>query len=409
MGAVTRGVRNLARNPTRSLLVTTLIALSVAVMVATAAAGTASGQRAETLRSETATQILVQGSPGGGGSGVLPLPASLEAQLTSIEGVAEVDVYLRRPFSDNTQQVAMGVFTGARPGSELRLASMGSFTGTPRLVAGRTLRPADADRPVAVVGQVFADQNDLQVGSSFTLPARLLAGPGQAGAAAQPADLEAQVVGIYSVEVASGDNQLFVPLSVAQTVLGQSEQVTQFWVQAQSADQVPAVEQRLKRLLSRQQIEGAYVAASSEQARAAAASLDAVGANATLAAGVAALAGGVVVGAAMVLVTRERRREIAVLKALGASNRHVAAQFVAESVALAALGGLLGAGLAVAAAPSLAQVFLGGADQLSALQVDGAAAAAGVGLAVVFGVLGSLYPVRRGLRLQPAEALRPLE
>lgn len=407
MGAVTRGVRNLARNPTRSLLVTTLIALSVAVMVATAAAGTASGQRAETLRSETATQILVQGSPGGGGSGVLPLPASLEAQLTSIEGVAEVDVYLRRPFSDNTQQVAMGVFTGARPRSELRLASMGSFTGTPRLVAGRTLRPADADRPVAVVGQVFADQNDLQVGSSFTLPARLLAGPGQARGGT--ADLEAQVVGIYSVEVASGDNQLFVPLSVAQTVLGQSEQVTQFWVQAQSADQVPAVEQRLKRLLSRQQIEGAYVAASSEQARAAAASLDAVGANATLAAGVAALAGGVVVGAAMVLVTRERRREIAVLKALGASNRHVAAQFVAESVALAALGGLLGAGLAVAAAPSLAQVFLGGADQLSALQVDGAAAAAGVGLAVVFGVLGSLYPVRRGLRLQPAEALRPLE
>ena len=407
MGAVTRGVRNLARNPTRSLLVTTLIALSVAVMVATAAAGPASGQRAETLRSETATQILVQGSPGGGGSGVLPLPASLEAQLTSIEGVAEVDVYLRRPFSDNTQQVAMGVFTGARPRSELRLASMGSFTGTPRLVAGRTLRPADADRPVAVVGQVFADQNDLQVGSSFTLPARLLAGPGQARGGT--ADLEAQVVGIYSVEVASGDNQLFVPLSVAQTVLGQSEQVTQFWVQAQSADQVPAVEQRLKRLLSRQQIEGAYVAASSEQARAAAASLDAVGANATLAAGVAALAGGVVVGAAMVLVTRERRREIAVLKALGASNRHVAAQFVAESVALAALGGLLGAGLAVAAAPSLAQVFLGGADQLSALQVDGAAAAAGVGLAVVFGVLGSLYPVRRGLRLQPAEALRPLE
>ena len=124
----------------------------------------------------------------------------------------------------------------------------------------------------------------------------------------------------------------------------------------------------------------------------------------------------------MVLVTRERTREIGLLKALGASNGDVARQFVAESLALALAGGLLGLAIFAAGAPVIADRILG----LSSTSLTGLAGGMGaqaasevisfsaswddVGYAILgalfLGVLGSLYPVYRAVVVAPAEALR---
>jgi ABC-type antimicrobial peptide transport system permease subunit len=112
--------------------------------------------------------------------------------------------------------------------------------------------------------------------------------------------------------------------------------------------------------------------------------------------------GAVLVVSVMVLAKRERVREIGTLKAIGASDREVALQFVAEAVALSGLGAggaLLLAG--VAAAPL-------GRWRGAPIEFDGRVALViGVG-AAAFAMLGNLYPVARGVRLSPLAAMREM-
>jgi putative ABC transport system permease protein len=99
----------------------------------------------------------------------------------------------------------------------------------------------------------------------------------------------------------------------------------------------------------------------------------------------------------------ERRGEIGLRRALGATRRHIALQFVCEALALAAVGGvlgvLLGAGLAVVYALSQAWTPI-----IPAVAVFG-----GIGAAIAIGALAGFYPAMRAARLSPTDALRGAE
>jgi putative ABC transport system permease protein len=115
---------------------------------------------------------------------------------------------------------------------------------------------------------------------------------------------------------------------------------------------------------------------------------------------VALLVAGVGIANVMVISVIERRSEIGVRRALGATRMHVRLQFLVESVLLALLGGTLGIvlGAAVTAGYARARDW--------ALSVPVGALAGGVGVALVLGALAGLYPAARAARLQPAEAVR---
>ncbi len=115
---------------------------------------------------------------------------------------------------------------------------------------------------------------------------------------------------------------------------------------------------------------------------------------------VALLVGGIGVGNVMVISVLERRNEIGVRRALGASRRHVAMQFAAEAVLLAGAGGTAGAVLGGFATA----VFATARHWHAVVPVTDLCAA--VAVALVVGALAGIYPAARAARLPPAEALR---
>jgi len=115
---------------------------------------------------------------------------------------------------------------------------------------------------------------------------------------------------------------------------------------------------------------------------------------------VALLVGAVGIGNVMVIGVLERRGEVGLRRALGATRRHVGVQFLMESVLLAGIGGIVGAGLGVAA--TVVYTVL----RSVTLSVPPGVIGAGIGSAVLVGALAGLYPALRAARLTPTEALR---
>jgi putative ABC transport system permease protein len=115
---------------------------------------------------------------------------------------------------------------------------------------------------------------------------------------------------------------------------------------------------------------------------------------------VALLVGGVGIANVMVISVLERRSEIGLRRALGATRRHVAEQFLTEAVLLSALGGLAGT-ITGAVATTIYAV-----SQHWSVQIPAVALYGGLGAALAIGAIAGLYPATRAARLSPTEALR---
>jgi putative ABC transport system permease protein len=102
----------------------------------------------------------------------------------------------------------------------------------------------------------------------------------------------------------------------------------------------------------------------------------------------------------MVISVLERRSEIGLRRALGASRRHVGEQFLTEALLLSALGGIAGIIIGGAATAIYA------ASQHWSVAIPARALYGGVGAALAIGAIAGLYPAMRAARLSPTEALR---
>jgi len=195
------------------------------------------------------------------------------------------------------------------------------------------------------------------------------------------------------------DPQVLIGLPAAERAFGITNAATDVYVRTDTTAVTP-VRSLLARSANPEHPEVVQVSRPSDALAARAA---AQGSYDTLLLGLGAIAllvGGVGIANVMIISVIERRGEIGLRRALGATRRDIASQFLTESLMLSLIGGTAGAalGFAVTAAYAAAK------NLPVALSLP--AFGGGIAAALVIGVGAGVYPGLRAARLAPTEALR---
>ncbi|MFA5866426.1 MAG: FtsX-like permease family protein [Actinomycetota bacterium] len=270
---------------------------------------------------------------------------------------------------------------------------------------------------VALIGKSLAAKNNLKVGSTFTLYGTTV-----------------KVAGIYDAGNTFANGGIVMPLKTLQTLSGKPGEISSASVQVDSITNVDAVAKTAKTKLGTK----ADIVTPTDTSSSALAPLENIKTIATYSLIGALVAGAVIILLTMLMIVRERRREIGVLKAIGSSNMSIVTQFVTESTVLTLLGSAFGAVLGVflsnpilnvmvnnsqstaaqAAAPgagggpgAMRVAFMSGPGLRSALQniqanVGFDLLLYGLLAAIVIAVIGSAIPAWMSARIRPAEAMR---
>jgi putative ABC transport system permease protein len=364
------------------------IAIGVAAIVAVLGLATSSKAAllAEIARLGTNMLTVTDGQTLSGGTAELPvaapgmirrLPGVTRVQATGT--VNGVSVY-KSPLIPAIETSALSV--------DAATLGLPAVAGT-SLAQGRFLNAATAHEPVAVLGAAAAQR----LGIDRIRPGMRIWAGGQwfyVTGILNPAALAPEI-----------DSAVLVGFPAAEKYLHFGGHPSQIYVRTTPDD--PAVTTAVDRLLGAQaNPENSSQVTVSQPSDALTAQADAKGALDTLFLGlgaVALLVGAIGVANIMVISVLERRSEIGLRRALGATRGQIRTQFLAEAIVLSLAGGAAGVLAGAVATTAYAR------GHGEAVVIPPQAWAGGLAAAVIIGALAGLLPAIRAARLSPTQAL----
>ncbi|GAB3604968.1 ABC transporter permease [Conyzicola nivalis] len=378
------GSTGLRARPMRAVLSALGVAIGIAAMVAVVGISTSSRERLDSQLAELGTNLLtVTVAEPTGAVAPLPLPSDASARVERIAGVtgatatadlSDVHVY-RNPLVDEGRTGGLTVTA-----SELDLLSV---VGA-ELRSGQWFNPATAALPTTVLGATAAERLGVrEVGGLVWLDGRNTTVLG----ILEPVPLAAEL-----------DIAALVGMPVAAAEYDYAGNPTRVYERSED-DAVIAVRELLPPSVQPPEPADVVVSRPSD-ALTARAAVDEVFTGMLLALGsISLLVGGIGVANTMIISVLERRREIGLRRAIGATRRHIRLQFLTEAVLLSAMGGVAGAGLGAAVTAAIA-AGSGWVPVIPAWIVVG-----GVLATIGIGAVAGLYPAVRAARTPPSVAL----
>lgn len=375
----------LRTRPLRAALSALGVAVGVAAMVAVLglSASSQAGLLSQIDRLGTNLLTVTNGQTLFGKTAELPLSSpAMISRVQSVTAVASTGAISATPYRNSL------VPAGQTGGLQVLAASLNLPSVVGASVAnGAYLNAATAKEPVVVLGATAA----AQLGIDRVFPGERIWIGGQ----------WFYVVGILTPSLLAPeiDQSVLVGFPAAESFLGFDGHPNTIYVRADPAS-VPAVQALLAATSDPEHPDQVDVSRPSDALVARAAAEGAFNSLFLGLAAVALLVGGVGVANIMVISVLERRSEIGLRRALGATRGQIRTQFLGEATVLGMLGGV--AGIAIGALVTAAYAL---SHQWESV-VPPVAVFGGLGASLLVGAVAGLLPALRAARMSPTEALR---
>jgi putative ABC transport system permease protein len=366
MNVLTLGMRNAFRNRTRTVAIIAIVGLSMGLSLIMLISYQAVQQKITDAKRSIGNTITVRpaGNTGMLGSDSNTLDGGKVAAVRDIAHVDKtVNVLTDRLGTDGTEQPMMGSSeapkTSLKSPVELKKstnsAGMTTYSGgglmlvggvppnfSPPVTFAGSSNPSAAstvpgssalaitsgkaiggseDDSKAMISGAMAKKNNLKVGDTFTAYNETLT-----------------VSALFKADTESGNSTVITSLPTLQRLSDRSNQLSTAIVTVDSLDNLKATVSNIKNKLGTD----ADVTSALEQATKALEPLASVKKVALFSLFGSVVAGAVVIFMMMIMIVRERRREIGILKAIGASNLRIVMQFMTEALTLTLVGAVVG-------------------------------------------------------------------
>jgi len=455
MNVLTRGVKNALRSPLRSGAIVLMFAISIALILSMLVARSSVQAKINEVKATAGTNITIRpaGVMGGMGGGD-PLTAEQLATVKNTANVASTTLTLTDQLGTDDTELESSQELGAFGQRQMRFESSETTApeGAGTATTEQTNRPAPTPRITVTgtndVNSVSTDGSDLNITSGATIDASgngLVALVGSDLATKNSLEVgdtftaygsTVTVSGIYTTDNAFQDSGIIMPLTTLQTLTEQADVVNTVIATVNSSDNVAVTVASLKTALG----DDADITSEAESAASSVESLESISSLALAGVIGASIAGAAIVLLAMVMVVRERRREIGVMKAIGGTDSKVVGQFTIEGLTLTLIGTILGIALGVAVSGPMTTSlvssqnntasttttetgrngrpaggpggFAGGVEQINTNLTQVTASLtpqvfmAALGITFLIAIVGSAVPAWLTARVRPAEVLR---
>ncbi len=491
LDTLVRAFRGIIRSPVRTILVVLLLAAGLSFALTALALAFAANDELDKVKQTTGVEAGVSINPdqfsgaiqkelnraltekvpfdsNNVGRNVKPLTTTQANAIAALPYVRRIETFtvaaVEYSFSDhppaheNDLNTPIGnislpdaIVTGAKDSAFLTDFQ----SGAKRLDNGRLFTPADAGQDLVVIDRDTATLESLKVGDRIILKSQLLPPSGQAPPTAPEfRSVDAEIIGTYSDLQAASQGGFsparieawYAPLDLVRKLQPPDAQdnLSSISIVYDSVDHVEQLKSDVGALLD----SSLFTLTTTEERYKDISDPVQTMRNTSflvMAAGMAVV--GLIMVMLMALVVRGRLREIGILKAVGARNRHVILQFAAETIAISVLAVVVAVPVGLASSNLVADVLRPSAkvetqaastssnapdlgsgaralteapvindpvrtDEVKAVlnQVDATVSpslvAVAAAVAIGLGVLGALVPIVAVMRLRPAEVLR---